>query len=365
MTVVLFVIILAALVFVHELGHFLAAKVSGIRVDEFGLGFPPRIVGIKRGETVYSINWIPFGGFVKIFGENPDEESTAGPDKSRSFVHKPKSIQAFVLVAGVTFNALFAWFLLSLGFMIGMPVPAGYSTTAQVAHPQVTIITLVKGDPAEKAGFKEGDILTHLQSGQDAQAITKVDDVQNFIGSHPNQTVAVEYIRSGAKLTANVVPATGIVAERAAIGVSLDEMGVLQLPFFQSVYEGLKLTGFVIQDTAGGLWAFLRQIVVGKAQLSQVTGPVGIAGLVGDAARLGFVYLLSFTAFISINLAVINLIPFPALDGGRLLVTIIEKIKGSAVNAKWINMTNLVGFCILITFMVVVTFHDIWNLFQH
>ncbi len=364
MSVIIFIVALAVLVFVHELGHFITAKLSGIRVDEFGLGFPPKIIGFKRGETTYTLNAIPFGGFVKIFGEDPDGESISGPDSARSFVNKPKSIQALVLVAGILFNIIFAWILISLGFMIGMPVPQGYSQDVQVQNAQVTITAVTPNSPAEKAGLKGGDQITKLQSGVDVVEHPTAADISPFISAHPNKEVAISYTRGDQQGTISVVPTTGIVADHPAIGVSLDELGTLKLPFFKAFYEGAKLTGYLVKSTAEGLAQFIGQAVTGHAKFSDVTGPVGIAGLVGDARQLGEVYLLSFIAFISINLAVINLIPFPALDGGRLLFVLIEKIKGSAISPKIANTVNGIGFGLLLLLMLVVTFHDILKLFK-
>jgi regulator of sigma E protease len=362
MTVIIFLIILAVLVFVHELGHFLIAKASGIRVDEFGLGFPPKIFSFKKGETLYSLNAIPFGGFVKIFGEDPNDESISGPDSERSFVNKRKSIQAAVLVAGITFNIIFAWILISIGFMTGMPVPYDYSSSGTVANQQLTVTGIVKDSPAEKAGLKSGDALISLQYGQDYQEKMSVTDMQNFIAGHANKPVTLNYSRGSTPGVTTITPvATN--GDKATIGINIDVLGTLKLSLFPAFVEGAKLTGYIIKATAVGLALFIWQAITGHAQFGDVTGPVGIAGLVGDATRLGFVYLLSFTAFISINLAVINLIPFPALDGGRLLFVLIEKIKGSPIKPAIANMFNLVGFSLLILLMLVVTFHDILKLF--
>src|SRR3989344_2465988 len=165
MTVILFIIILAVLIFVHELGHFLLAKKFGVRVDEFGLGFPPRLVGWKKGETTYSLNWLPFGGFVKIFGENPDDESLHGKDKARSLTHKPRWQQALVLVAGVSFNVLFAWLLISAGFMSGLPTSVEAMPEQNFSTPaKLIIVNVLPNSPAAEAGLKTGDELVYLKS---------------------------------------------------------------------------------------------------------------------------------------------------------------------------------------------------------
>lgn len=365
MTIILFVVILAILIIVHELGHFLIAKWSGIRVDEFGLGFPPRLVGWKRGETTYSLNALPFGGFVRIFGEDPGAE-VPKEERTRNFGFKPKSIQTLVLAGGILFNIVFAWLLISLGFMTGMPVPEGYSAAGETENIQVLIAGVANNSPANYAGLQAGDSIVSLQAGDQKIDKFSVDDIRNFMAANANQKVSVEYIRNQETATVDVVPVVGIgsVTDRATIGVTLQVVGTLKVSFFRALWEGAKLTYDLTIATVVGLYQFLSRAVIGQAQLSEVTGPVGIANLVGDASRLGFVYLLSFTAFISINLAVINFIPFPALDGGRILFVLIEKIKGTPINPKVANVFNAVGFFLLIGLMLIVTYHDITLLFS-
>ena len=361
MAIITFLIVLIVLILVHELGHFLAAKYFGIRVDEFGLGFPPRIWGYTYGETIYSINWIPFGGFVKIFGETPDHESIAGADSMRSMVNKPKWQQVIVLAAGVTFNIIFAWLLISLGFMSGMPASVDAYPGVQVQNAHVTLSAISAKSPAAAAGLRPGDEVERLESGKDLLIALKVSDVQEFIAAHP-APITITYARVGVIATTSATPVAGIVAGKAALGVSLDLTGTVKLPIHRALYEGAKTTWYVLENTAVGLGGFFKDIFMLKAKLSQVTGPVGIVGLVGDASALGFIYLLSFAAFISLNLAVINLLPLPALDGGRILFIIIEKIKGSAIKPEIANLVNTIGFFALIALMLVVTFHDIWKL---
>jgi regulator of sigma E protease len=361
MSIIIFIIILIVLILVHEIGHFVVAKRFGVRVDEFGLGYPPRVLRLfKKGETEYTLNAIPFGGFVKIFGENPDEESTTGADSRRSLVNKPKYIQALVLVAGVFFNFLFAWLLISIGFMSGLPTPLDYAPG--VSDAKVVITNVSKNSPAEQAGLKVGDTILNIKSGD--QTVEKVDpkSVSSFISSHDNITLDVSYGENGNVSKINLVPKEGIAPGKKAIGVSMDMIGILKLPVHKALWEGIKTTLSLTKQIFIGLAGFLYKTVTGHSNLSEVTGPVGIVGMVGGITQLGFIYLLSFTAFISINLAVINLIPFPALDGGRLLFVVIEAIKGSRINPKIANAMNAVGFLLLILLMVVVTFNDILRL---
>lgn len=373
MTIVIFVVILAILIVSHELGHFLAAKWSGIRVDEFGLGFPPRLFGFTKGETTYSLNIIPFGGFVKIFGENPDDESISGADSKRSLVNKPRWIQAIVLAAGITFNLILAWLVISLGFAIGLPTPEEEAQTFAYHTPAKLLIAGVMPEsPAEAAGIRAGDEIVSLSSASETlSGELQVAAVQEFIASRPEQKISLSYRRGAVfknpdlpveELT--VVPETGIVGEQAAIGVSLDRIAIARASIPRALWEGLTLTIDLTYLTAKSILFFIIDAFRGEGALSAVTGPVGLVGLVGDARTLGFVYLLSFMAIISINLAVINLIPFPALDGGRLLFLLIEKVKGSAIKPSVANKVNLVGFALLLLLMAVVTYSDIAKLFS-
>lgn len=358
MSILLFIVILALLIFVHELGHFLVAKRAGIRVDEFGIGFPPRLWSKKVGETVYSVNAFPVGGFVKIFGENPNEESVRGPDSARSFVHKPKWQQAAVVSAGVIFNLLFAWMLLTVGFMAGVPYSADDSMYgARVENVELTIISVAEHSPAFSAGLKSGDQILSLTSGKEILSTPEMQSVQNFIATHDE--VVLTYKRGAETTTTIVHPEGGIVDGRRAIGISMDMAGTLTLPVYEAIVMGLTSTISLTGQTIVGLFDFFKQLIVGNADFSGVSGPVGIVRIVSDASVLGFVHLISLTAIISINLAVINLFPFPALDGGRLFFIIIETIKRSPIKPTITNAVNGIGFIILILLMVLITYSDI------
>lgn len=362
MSIIIFLIILAVLIFVHELGHFLVAKKSGIRVDEFAIGFPPKIFSWQRGETKYSLNLIPFGGFVKIFGENPDEESISGPDSARSFINKNRAIQAGVLVAGIVFNLLFAWVLISGSLSLGLNTSvSGYEQYATDA--KILVVSVLPESPAAKAGLQAGDKISAFSIGGKSLQKLTVPEAQNFIFSSKGAPIQIQATRGLETLDLTVVPEAGIVADKVAIGISLDLVGTLRLPIHKAIWEGAKITVNLTKATAVGLATFVYQIFAGSADFSQVAGPVGIVGLVGGAAKSGLSYLLTFTAFISINLAVINLVPFPALDGGRLLFVAIEAFRRKNINPQIANVVNGIGFALLILLMVVVTFKDIAKLF--
>ncbi|MEK7463567.1 MAG: site-2 protease family protein [Patescibacteria group bacterium] len=355
MTVILFLVVLAILIFVHELGHFLVAKACGIRVDAFAVGFGPKLVSKTVGEVTYSINLVPFGGYVRIFGENPDDESINGPDSSRSFINKPKWQQVSVLFAGIFFNFVFAWLLIVIAFSSG--VPASVSSYPeyrdQMKNERIVVTFVNKGSPAEKAGLKAGDALV----------TTSVEDFQNVINQSEGKDIEVIYRRNDIESKANIVAEKGIIEGKYAIGIAMDDVATLRLPVHVSVLESVKLTTYMIGATFTGLYDLAAGVFKGTSSLESVTGPIGIAGLIGDAAKLGFTYLIMFTAIISINLGVLNLMPFPALDGGRILFVIIEATIRRPIRPVIANSLNAAGFSLLILLMIVITYRDIAKLF--
>lgn len=363
MSVILFIIILAVLVFVHELGHFLVAKRSGIKVSEFGIGFPPKIWSKQHGETLYTINAIPFGGFVKIMGEDAVENPTE-EDRERSMVAKPKYIQVAVLAAGVFFNLLFAWFLISVGFMIGQPTGVDYTGPGQVINPALVITMIAPESPALAGGLQPGDVIVGVESGKNKIDEVTAENISKFINAYGRDGIQFQVTRGDTPVALQpIVAKEGIVTDKLAVGISMDMIGTLRLGPIDAFWMGLVKTYDSFVGTAKGLLSFLGKSIQGNGSLSEVTGPVGIVGVVGQVSELGFVYLLMFTALISINLAVINLFPFPALDGGRILFVIIEAIIRKPIPAKFANYANGIGFSLLIFLMLVVTAHDIWKLF--
>lgn len=351
-TILLFAAILSILVFVHELGHFLVARKMGMKVDEFGFGFPPRAWGVKRGGTLYSLNWIPMGGFVKIKGESGEDRHA--PD---SFASKGKLARFAVLFAGVAMNFVAACVLLTLGFMAGMPtvidgpLPAG----AQVRDRDVRVMSVYPGSPAARAGVAPGDVLVSL----DAAPFTESQAARDYIGAHGASGVDV-VLRpaSGAdralRLVAEPLGDTG----RTGFGVGLVDTGTVSLPIHRAVLHGVASATALVRDIVVAFADLAASVFTRKPVDAGLTGPVGIAVMTGDAAALGLGSLLQFMAVLSANLAVVNLLPFPALDGGRILFLIIEAIRRKPADEKVETAVHNAGFLILLLLILLVTFRD-------
>jgi len=361
-TIILFLVVLAVLIFIHELGHFLSAKLFGIRVDEFAIGFPPQIISWKRGETKYALNLIPFGGYVKIFGENPDEESISGEDNKRSFVNAKRWKQAIVLLSGIFMNIVFAWVLISISFNLGLLTSIEDQYKNQAQNVSVMVTSVQAGSSAEKAGIIAGDKILNISSGTTTISLPSTADIQKIVALSSSQ-IKIDYERGNATSSVNVFASN--VSGKKAIGISMNLVGTVKFGFFRSFYEGLKLTSIETKDIAVGLYHFIVGAISGQSGiLSQVSGPVGIVGMVGQARTFGLSYLIGFIAMISINLAVLNLVPFPALDGGRVFFVIIEAIIRRRIKPAILNWTNTIGFTLLILLMVYITYKDILKLLR-
>jgi len=366
MNVIIFIIILGVLIFVHELGHFFFAKLFGIRAEEFGFGYPPRALKLFnwRG-TDFTLNWVPFGGFVKIFGEADEGEVLTEEGKKVSLVYKPRYQQLLVMFGGIIFNIVFAWLLFSGLYLFGVQtpvesVPQGYAITED----RLVITQVSPGGPAEESGIVIGDELKELVVGTTvipAESLSN-QQVSNIINNAgvSTQELTVVVLRDDQIQIIPVVPETGVINDRYAIGVALDQLTKVQTRNpLKAFYYGARHTSFVIVSMTQGLW----QLITGGVSFDQVSGPVGIVTQVKDVQRLGFDYIIAFTALISLNLAVINAFPFPALDGGRIVVILIEAILRRRINPKVINWIHGIGFLLLIGLMLVVTTKDVINLF--
>ncbi len=335
--VLIFIAILSVLVFVHELGHFIAARRGGIRVEEFGMGLPPRLWGKQIGETLYSINLLPIGGFVRLYGEDAtDAEALHHP---RSFMAKPPLTKTKVLLAGVSANFLLGFVLLTVLFRLGVP--------EATRNPIVQEVTVAS--PAAQAGILPGDIIFSLNG----QEINDTEGLSSGIASVGDVPVKLVVLRQGTELPFELTPQNGL------IGVLVSNSQEVQYPWQQAWLKGLEAaivtTGAMVQ----GLRVFLVDLFSTGQISEQVAGPVGIAQMTGLAADLGYKFLLQFTGILSLNLALINILPFPALDGGRLIFVVWEGLTGRKVNQKMERQAHLVGMLFLLLLIFLVTVQDI------
>lgn len=363
MTIIIFILILGLLVLVHELGHFVVARRNGITAHEFGFGFPPRLFGVyKDGKkrwrfvwgskhietknTIYSMNWFPIGGFVKIKGEDG-----SGQDQPDSFAGKSAWVRVKVLLAGVAMNFVLAWVLLSAGFMIGSyeDVSGG-----NVSDSKIIINMVSKGSPAEAMGLRMGDEIVSGSKGPEI-AFKTVKDVQDFIGSNKGEEIVLEIRRGGEIQELKGIPRSETPDGQGLLGIGLAEVAVVKHPFFESLYLGVV----EIKNIFILMALTIKELIFGKTEGVDVTGIIGIAVYTGQIIPLGVVQILRFIAILSLNLGIINAFPFPALDGGRVLFVLIEKIKGSPVSERVEQAFHTAGFMLLILLMVVVTFKDI------
>jgi regulator of sigma E protease len=363
MTILLFFLVLFVLILVHEWGHFIVAKKTGMRVDEFGIGFPPKLFSKVWHGTEYTFNLLPIGGFVRIAGENAEDVNEEGEAPSDSFVSKSKWAQAAVLIAGVTMNIIFAWFLFAIVFMVGLPTAVDESTASNDAR--LMVVHVVQNGPADEALLPIGAEVTGFYVGEGSEVSLTPSAFSEFTQSNGDNEVTIAYTLNGAAAQAVITPEKGLILddpERPAVGVALSLVETVKEPVHEALWSATKTTVSSLKAITVGISTLLAQSVKGTADFSQVAGPIGIVGLVGDAAEFGLTSLLMFTAVISLNLAVINMLPFPALDGGRLVLVAIEAITRKPINPVWVARLNIAGFVLLMLLMVLVTWNDIAKL---
>ncbi len=370
MTIIIFIAVIVLLILVHEFGHFLAAKRAGVRVDEFGIGFPPRLAKLFNwGETEFTINAIPFGGFVKIHGENPQDVTAEDGDQKRSLIKQSRLTQAWVLFAGVFFNFLLAWLLLSGSYALGVTEAEGV-VDDNYFTPQTLLITQIKeGSVAENLEIKPGDQVIEARYNDQVVSFPGSRGLDEVVQEHGGKSWMLTLQRfdpekdEEIKLTKEI-PALSDPPEERQLGVGLASIGEAQAPIVPALYYGMERSIKLTERIPVELGGFIADIFRAEADYSQVAGPVGIVSLVDRAAEQGLSTLLNFTAIISLHLAVINLAPFPALDGGRLLIVAIEGVTRKQLDPKVVGAVNGVGFLLLLVLMVVITINDIIQIFN-
>jgi len=363
MTILIFIAVLLFLIVGHEAGHFFAAKWLKMKVLEFGVGFPPKMFGKKFSPdgTEYSVNWIPFGGFVRIFGEN--EKEATDPI---AFPNRPASHQALVLFAGPFANILLAVLLSALALSVGtLTVLDGNNTSAHlIDEPRVLIGAVLPDSPADKAGIRVGDEIQAMSTGFEAHLIGSPEEVSWRV-SEAAGPITFTLVREGETQQISVEGISGLIESTPdvkAVGIATALVGTVSYPLHVALWRAVVDTVQNFVFILVSLGALIGSLFTFSADVSQLAGPVGIASLTGDAAALGLGALLSFAALLSINLAIINLLPFPALDGGRLLFLGFETLFRRKIPLQTAQIINFAGFSVLILLMLAITTQDIFRL---
>lgn len=367
LTIIIFIVLLGLLIFTHELGHFLMARRNGIKADEFGFGFPPRLIGVVKDDTsgrykiiwgnkeitsshtLYSLNWLPLGGFVRIKGEDGENKDTD------SFAQKSAWSRIKVLGAGVFANFVFAWLLISVVLTLGLPQPIAPEERAQYPDAKIQILEVKKGTPAQAMGLSLGDEIVAING----EKIVSLKQVSDIISGNNGKEIAVKINHLGNEIILTGTPRVEYPAGEGSLGISFGETAIVSYPFYEAIYRGVIATyniTLAILQALGGVIASL--FGAGTGAPVDISGPVGIVYLTKQVSDLGLAYLLQFAALLSINLAIINILPFPALDGGRILFVLIEKIKGSPVSRKTEGMIHQIGFMLLLLLMAFITIRD-------
>jgi len=354
-TIIIFIIVLSVLVLAHEWGHFYVARKRGVRVEEFGIGFPPRLWGIKKGETIYSINWIPLGGFVRLKGEGGEDKNDID-----SFAHKKVWERSLIISAGVIMNIMLAVFLLGIGYMFGIPqaIDENLPSYARVSEPSVSVVEVLENYPAKEAGVKLGDQILSING----EEVLNTESLQNFLSDKKDQPLMFKIGRGEEILEKEVIP-VGLDNGSTGIGVGIINSAKVSYPWYAALWQGLITTLLLTKAIIVAFYYLFKNLILGHGLMVEASGPVGIAVMTGEMAKLGIIRLLQFTAILSINLAILNFLPFPALDGGRFLFLIIEKLRGKPVDQRIENAIHNLGFILLMALVVLVTYRDIAGFF--
>lgn len=360
LSILITLVSLVGLLALHEFGHFVLAKKFGVEVEEFGIGYPPRIFGKKIGQTVYSLNLLPFGAFVKIYGEE------GGKMEERSFKSKPIWQRTLIVLGGVvTF-----WIVAVLLFTFvagnwGLPVAVEDEANASLVDPKVQIVQVMPDSPAEKAGIKIGDIIKKVESQGVELETDKVKEIAQFTDFHRGKRVVVTLQREKEILETSLVPRISPPENEGPMGVGLTRTALKLYSWTKAPIEAILLTGRItlaVPRILGNvlLKSFRGQEIPGEIE---ARGPIGIGQLMAQAANQGINYFLYFVAIISIHVAIFNILPIPPADGGRLLFLGVEKIKGEAIDPKLEKNINAFFFTLLLIIMVFVTIKDIARFF--
>ncbi len=348
-TALIFFIILSLLILVHEGGHFLAARRAGVLVEEFGFGLPPRILGKKIGETIYSLNALPFGGFVRLYGE----EEVVGRNKKRAFSHQSPPVRIGILSAGVVMNLLLGAIAFCLVYsFLGIPEKAN----------QVKVEAVLPNSPGQEAGLRGGDIVDRFNGHKVKDNKTFINLTNQFLGKQ----VRLDIIRKGGKERASVtvIPRATPPKDEGPLGIVISDTKVQFYPIYwlipRAIYSGFLEAFYWTKEIVVSLWNLAVSVLMGRGTMKMdIAGPIGIYQITGEVAKTGIWSLAQLVGILSINLAVLNIIPFPALDGGRVAFVLSEKFIGKAKRQRIEGWANRLGMAVLLVFILLVTINDV------
>ena len=345
------------LMVLHEFGHFIIARKFGVKVEEFGVGYPPRLFGKKIGDIFYSVNLIPFGAFVKVEGETEDIES------SSSFSNKPLYQKFLIVLGGVLSFWLVAFLIFSLISVLGQPTLVSDEENFQNA--KIVILDVAKSSPGAISGLKQGDIILAIRTDGDFININKVSQLQSLVKEMAGKEIVLKIQRNKEILEKKVMVRENPPASEGPIGIVLGRLVFTKTPFYKAPIEGLKQTVSITWRMTNFLFSFLKNLILHQKVLKgvELMGPVGVGVMFNNALNVGFSYFLWLLGIISINFAIFNLLPIPALDGGKILFLVIEAIRKKPVRQDLEQKITIFCFALLITLMILVTFKDIKKLF--
>lgn len=366
-TGLIFLVVLSVLVFIHELGHYGVARLIGVKVEEFGFGLPPRLIGKKVGDTIYSLNALPIGGFVRLAGEDEEENSIEarikknhGKNLSQFFWARTKLERTAILVAGVTMNFLLAVAITTGLLIYGIDEPA----------PRVKIVEVQSGSPAEIGGLMPGDLVKEIryvdEKGNTKNVLTRLpSELAETTRANLGKELSLILLRDGTEQTIQVTPRTEFPPTEGPMGIKIDfDIQTLKYPWYQAPFKATVLSITRTRDMVMAIATLPSRAIQGQNVQQEIAGPIGIAQVTGQAVRIGPVAVLNLMSILSLSLAFLNILPIPALDGGRLLFVVIETITGRRVHQGFERTAHQIGMVILLALILLVTFNDITRLFM-
>jgi len=344
------ILLLGILIFVHEFGHFIAAKLFKIRVERFSIGYPPRMIGKQIGETDYCLSWIPFGGYVKIAGmvdESLDKAQLEKPPEPWEFRSRPWYQKFLVILAGPLMNILLAYFIFA-----GAILHNGMGEVS--TEPQIGGV--IEGEPADLAGMQKGDRIVSI----DGKPIHTWRDIADVVHSAPEQSLNISWTRGDSLFSANIVP----VRQKIPSDGDIKEVGLIGIDAVvtmrkASVLEAMKFGGENIYYWGKLVLVSIAKLISGRESIRSIAGPVLIAKMAGESARSGFDTFIGFLAFLSLNLGILNLLPIPVLDGGHLVLIHIEGIIRRSISVKVKLLIQQIGMLLIFALTIFVLYHDI------